>query len=104
MPGTSSLLREEVLAALEPLAADMQGNRAAGLIGLTASRELIEEPLARARRTTPADPAFRPVLDALLMTIEKHVGLLAEQGAGNYAFFHRTVQEFLAARHLLADP
>lgn len=98
------LLREELLAALQPLAADMQGNsESSGLIDLDRIKALIEEPLARTRETTPADVSFRPVLDALLTTIQKQVGLLAEQSAGNYAFFHRTFQEFLAARHLLAD-
>ena len=53
---------------------------------------------------SPADRRFRPRRDALLATIRKHVGLLAEQSKGNYAFFHRTFQEFLAARHLLAEP
>ena len=96
------LLREEVLAALQPLAADMQGD-SSGLISLGRIQKLIEEPLALTRGTTPADPAFRQVLDALLTAVQKHVGLLAEQSIGNYAFFHRTVQEFLAARHLLAD-
>jgi hypothetical protein len=96
------LLREEVLAALQPLAADMQGD-SSGLISLGRIQKLIEEPLALARGTNPADPAFRQVLDALLMAVQKHVGLLAEQSVGNYAFFHRTVQEFLAARYLLAD-
>lgn len=99
------LYREELLTALQPLAADMQGNSASnGLINLGRIRELIEEPLARMRDTTPADHTFRPVLDALLTTIQRQVGLLAEQSAGNYAFFHRTFQEFLAARYLLADP
>jgi hypothetical protein len=99
------LLREELLAALEPLAADMQGNGASnGLIDLGRIRALIEEPLARRRDTTPDDDSFRPVLEALLTTVQKQVGLLAEQSAGNYAFFHRTFQEFLAARHLLAAP
>jgi hypothetical protein len=96
------LLCGEVLAALEPLAADMQAD-GSRLVGLTRIAQLIEEPLARARKTAPADPAFRPVLDALLMAVKKHVGLLAEQSDDNYAFFHRTFQEFLAARHLLAD-
>lgn len=97
------LLREELLAALQPLAAYMQGNASNGLISLGRIRELIEEPLAGSRGTTPADPAFRPVLDALLTTVQEHVGLLAEESAGNYAFFHRTFQEFFAARYLLAD-
>lgn len=99
-----SLQREELLAALEPLAADVQENRAGnGLIGLDRIRELIEGPLALMRNTTPADRSFRPVLDAFLSTIRRDVGLLAEQSAGNYAFFHRTFQEFLAARYLLSD-
>ena len=95
------LLREEVLAALQPLAADMQGD-SSGLISLGRIVQLIEGPLAAARGTTPDDPEFRTVLDTLLTVVRKHVGLLAEQSAGNYAFFHRTIQEFLAARHLLA--
>ena len=98
------LVREELLAALQPLAADMQGNSASNsLINLDRIRALIEVPLAESRDTTPDDAAFRPVLEALLTTIQKQVGLLAEQSAGNFAFFHRTFQEFLAARHLLAD-
>jgi hypothetical protein len=97
------LLREEVLAALQPLAADMQGD-SSGLIGLDRIEQLIEGPLAVARGTAPDDPEFRTVLDTLLTVVRKHVGLLAEQSAGNYAFFHRTIQEFLAARHLLAAP
>ncbi|MEU6025126.1 hypothetical protein [Micromonospora sp. NPDC047134] len=99
-----SLGREELLAALEPLAAELQGNPASnGLVALDRIGELIEGPLARMRRSDPADRAFRPVLDALLTTIRRQVGLLAEQSSGNYAFFHRTFQEFLAARHMLAD-
>ena len=96
------LLRGELLAALEPLAADMHGT-SSGMISLDRFQELIEEPLARSRHTTPADESFRPVLDALLTTVRKHVGLLAEKSPGNYAFFHRTFQEFLAARYLLSD-
>ena len=96
--------RDMLLAALEPLAAEMQEDHASnGLIGLDRIAELVEGPLAEMRGTTPAARAFRPVLEALLTTIRKHVGLLAEQSSGNYAFFHRTFQEFLAARHLLSD-
>ncbi|MGC5031071.1 NACHT domain-containing protein [Micromonospora sp. DT229] len=96
--------REELLAALEPLAAELQGNAGSnGLVALDRIGELIEGPLALMRRANPADRAFRPALDALLTTIRKQVGLLAEQSSGNYAFFHRTFQEFLAARHMLSD-
>ncbi|HEX4829697.1 MAG TPA: hypothetical protein VH478_01215 [Trebonia sp.] len=97
------LLSEEVLAALQPLAAEMQGD-SSSLIGLGRIEQLMEGPLAVARGTVPDDPEFRTVLDTLLTVVRKHVGLLAEQSAGNYAFFHRTIQEFLAARHLLAAP
>ncbi|GAA0542911.1 NACHT domain-containing protein [Actinomadura livida] len=98
-----SLTRDELLAALEPLAADMQDNtRDNGLVDLDRISELIEGPLALMRGASPADRAFRPVLRDLLTTIRKHVGLLAEQASGNYAFAHRTFQEFLAARHILA--
>ncbi|MFC1435439.1 hypothetical protein ACEZDB_32840 [Streptacidiphilus sp. N1-3] len=96
--------RDELLAALEPLAADMQEDRNNnGLISLGRIAELIEGPLSLMRGSVPMDRSFRPVLDALLTTIRKHVGLLAEQADDNYAFFHRTFQEFLAARHLLSD-
>jgi hypothetical protein len=99
-----SLTREELLAALEPLAAEMQENTSSnGLIGLARIGELVEGPLAHLRGMSPTDRRFRPVRDTLLATIRKHVGLLAEQSTDNYAFFHRTFQEFLAARHLLAD-
>jgi hypothetical protein len=96
------LTREELLAALEPLAAEMHENASSnGLIGLDRIGELVEKPLAHLRGMSPEDRRFRPVREALLGTIRKHVGLLAEQSPGNYAFFHRTFQEFLAARHLL---
>ena len=98
------LKREELLAALEPLAADMQANASGnGLIGMDRIGELVEGPLAHLRDMSPADRRFRPLREALLATIRKHVGLLAQQSTGNYSFFHRTFQEFLAARHLLAD-
>jgi Domain of unknown function (DUF4062) len=98
------LTREELLAALEPLAAEMQANASSnGLIDLARIGELVQGPLADLRGMDPTDRAFRPIKEALLETIRKHVGLLAEQSKGNYAFFHRTFQEFLAARHLLAN-
>ncbi|SHN36212.1 serine protease [Actinacidiphila paucisporea] len=99
-----TLQRHELLAALEPLAAQMQADHGSnGLVSLDRIAELIEGPLARMRHANPSDRTFKPVLDALLVTIRKHVGLLAEQSSGNYAFFHRTFQEFLAARHLLSE-
>lgn len=98
------LNRDELVAALQPLAADMQESaHSSGLISLGRIGELIEGPLAEMRRMKPSDGLFRRILSDLLSTIPKHVGLLAEQSSGNYAFFHRTFQEFLAARHLLAD-
>lgn len=98
------LTREQLMAALEPLAADLQENASNnGLVSLTRIAEIIESPLAYVSGIDdPSDRRFREQLDGLLTTIRKHVGLLAEQSAGNYAFFHRTFQEFLAARHLLA--
>ena len=97
------LKREELLAALEPLAAELQQNATSnGLISLDRIGEVIEKPLARMRGKRVSDRAFVQLKDDLLKTISKQVGLLAEQSVGNYAFFHRTFQEFIAARHLLA--
>jgi hypothetical protein len=97
------LTREELLAALQPLAADMQENASSnGLISLNRIGELVEGPLAQLRDMKLDDPRFGQIREAILNTIRKQVGLLAEQSSGNYAFFHRTFQEFLAARHLLA--
>jgi len=96
------LTREELLAALEPLAYEMQENASGNsLVSLTRIGEVIENAFAQMAST---DRPFHPRLNALLSTLPKHVGLLAEQSDGNYAFFHRTFQEFLAARHLLAKP
>jgi hypothetical protein len=98
------LTREELLAALEPLAAEMQGSTGSnGLISLGRIGDLIGPPLAHFRGMQPSDRKFRPILKDLLATIPKQVGLLAEQSSGNYAFFHRTFQEFLAAQSLLAN-
>ncbi len=98
------LKREELLAALEPLAAEMQQNaNSNGLVDLDTIEEVITGPLAHMRGMKESDRRFWEVRDALLSTIPTQVGLLAEQSAGNYAFFHRTFQEFMAARHLLAD-
>ena len=67
-----SLQRDELLAALEPLAADMQDSREGnGLIGLDRIGELIETPLARMRNADPKDRSFKPVLDAMLTTITR---------------------------------
>ena len=100
---THELTHEDLLAALEPLAAEMQENGSNNLIALARIGELVDGPLAHLRGMSPTDRRFRQIREALLATIRKHVGLLAEQSPGNYAFFHRTFQEFLAARHLLAD-
>ena len=60
------LTREELLAALEPLAADMQENSSSnGLIGLDRIGELVAGPLAHMRQTTPTERRFRPVLQVL---------------------------------------
>lgn len=101
---THRLTRDELLAALEPLAAEMHDDPATnGLIGLDRIGELVEGPLAAMRQTSPADRRFWPVRDALVSTLAGHFGLLVEQSPDNYAFLHRTFQEFLAARHLLSD-
>ena len=83
----------------------MQQNASSnGLISIARIGELVSGPLAELRGMRHKDRGFRPVREALLSTIRKHVGLLAEQSPGNYSFFHRTLQEFLAARHLLVNP
>lgn len=98
------LTREELLAALQPLAAWMQVNASRnGFVSGDQIREIVEAPLARMRSMETDDLRFESILQVLLTTIEKQVGLLAQQSKGNYAFFHRTFQEFLAARHLLAS-
>lgn len=99
------LTRGQLMAALEPLAADMQENASNnGLVSLTRIAHIIEGPLAHMSDIDdPTDRRVREQLDGLLLSIRKYVGILAEQSTGNYAFFHRTFQEFLAARHLLAE-
>jgi hypothetical protein len=99
------LTDEHLLAALEPLAAEMHdADTASGLISLKRFSEVVKVPLARMCGMDPEERRFKVILEALLSTVRSQVGLLAEQGPGNYAFFHRTFQEFLAARHLLAEP
>lgn len=94
------LKRETLLAALEPLAADLQQNSMSGIVGIQQLSDIISPALEQMHG--PGRP-FQELREGLLKTIKDHVGLLAEQSGGNYAFFHRTFQEFLAARHLLAN-
>lgn len=95
----------ELHAALQPLAASLQQSSAANaLIGTQRIWEIMSPPLAHMRRQDPHDPRFLALRDTLLSTIQKQVGLLAEQSAGIYTFFHASFREFLAARHLLANP
>lgn len=105
-PQCEGLKREELLAALEPLAADLQQNASRnGLIVEEDLARLMSPALAHMRRVDdPNDRRFSETRDGLLDAITKHVGLLAERGRGVYAFFHRTIQEYLAAQHLLRDP
>jgi hypothetical protein len=98
------LTREELLVALEPLAAEMQTHSVrSGLVSLSRIAELVSAPLAHSRNMLPDDRNFLPVKNALIAAISTQVGLLAEESPGNYAFIHRTFQEFLAARHMLAN-
>jgi hypothetical protein len=96
------LTRAELLGALEPLAAELQNNATSGgLVSFNGIGALIRRPLARMRGVDPDSLEFDTVLADLLKTISEHVGLLSEQASGNFAFSHRTFQEFLAARHIL---
>ena len=48
---------------------------------------------------------FRPwQSDEVIQEIESHTGILVESGFGHFEFCHLTVQEFLAATHLLSLP
>ncbi len=38
----------------------------------------------------------------VLKEVESHTGLIIENGPGEFSFFHLTIQEYLAARHLTA--
>jgi hypothetical protein len=94
---------QELLAALEPLAADLQQNASRnGLVGLGRLSEVMSPVLAHMRRMDIDDRRFHELRDNLLATIQDNVGLLAQQSPGNYVFLHGTFREFLAARHLLS--
>ncbi|WP_254509199.1 NACHT domain-containing protein [Anatilimnocola floriformis] len=91
---------DELYAALEPLAAKMQADVTNnGFVGLQEIGEIIDLPLTMFR----GEQRSRSVRKGMLSTIGNHVGLLVEAGPDNYKFYHRQFQEFLAARHLLAN-
>jgi predicted MPP superfamily phosphohydrolase len=88
---------------LESLAATMQANRAgysreavtitrsdliAKLLPILRKRDLANEP----------EEKVTGVIERWIDHLEKHSGILTEQSAGVYAFFHLSIMEYLAAR------
>ncbi len=99
-----NLKREQILAAIEPVAAELQARSGERMIGSEELGKLIGEPLATARGMPIESRRFREAKGALLTVMKDQVGLLAEQSPDNYTFFQRTFQEYLAAWHMLANP
>ncbi|HYU31647.1 MAG TPA: CHAT domain-containing protein [Thermoanaerobaculia bacterium] len=82
---------EEILGALEPLAAEIHETSGIGVVDEAGLRRALSRTLA------PADA------EALRSVLREEVGLLTARGEGIYGFLHLTFQEYLAACALVRD-
>ncbi|MCX7840924.1 MAG: signal transduction protein with Nacht domain protein, partial [Anaerolineae bacterium] len=103
----TGLREDEVINILAPVAAHIHTRYATGLIPELELKNLLREPLARARGLDAQHlpPNFETeVVEPFLRTVRDQVGLLAARGDEYYGFLHLTFQEYFAARYLAGDP
>ncbi len=106
----TGLTEDEVVHVLAPIAAHIHERYPTGLIEEGELRSLLTHHLARYRgldlnALPPRERvALQQQVEAFLTAVREQVGLLAARGEGLYGFLHLTFQEYLAARHLVADP
>lgn len=95
-----SLKKPELVFLMQKVAIFMHENASSKSIGEAELKEQLEVHLRSFRRDI-SEFDFSTVVDDLVVTMQRHVGLLAEAGRGFYRFLHLTFQEFLVARELL---
>ncbi|HYC87799.1 MAG TPA: hypothetical protein VEO54_01190 [Thermoanaerobaculia bacterium] len=94
---------DEVVRILEPVAAEIHASQATGLIEAAHLKRLITDHLVRARGGEVGS-TIREEVRRFITVLSEQVGLIAGRGERLYGFLHLTFQEYMAGRHLVADP
>jgi hypothetical protein len=104
-PGSETAqYRMTVVKALPAVAAHFFAAVPSGVFGRDKlSEELVAE-VARLERGHPESPTIIAQVESLIDIMWTDVGLLKETEPNVFSFSHRTIQEFLTARHLVSGP
>lgn len=99
---TSISLRD----ALPAVAEEIHRTRPTGVVHRDELSNLLLREFSRLQGTDPARPSanLRAEVGSLIDIMRAEVGLMVESSPKAFRFSHRTFQEYLAARHLVADP
>ncbi len=100
MDDRSQLSIDETWVVLGAVAAFIHQHRADNLLW---DREAQSEIIRALENTDRPRNELKRVADRFLTTARENVGLLTEVGRGVWRFLHQNVQEYLAARHVMAE-
>jgi HEAT repeat protein len=94
---------EQHLELLAPIAYEIYSQGGRNVIGQRPLQKLLEE-LLQAQKLCVSPSAAASEATHFLNTLALRSGLLQSQGDGSYGFPHQTIQEYLVARHIAAQP
>ncbi len=100
----SPLKVTEIAYVLSPLAYEMHGKYASGMIEEVELKKIIKKHLAAYHKIKVDDeypPDFEEIVEVFLKEIRENVGILSCRAQQLYGFIHLTFQEYLAACHMV---